>query len=757
MITNVAEIANLRGLARFRARRFETKTVSRPNLEGWISEGWEIEKKNRKSIRLRRLKTPLDLLQHRVWSLFYQMSFEHLTAEFPSSLTRRDGSEPDPIPLVAIGDEIALAIRCHRNETLGRLPDLAGKIRSFAGCRERVAQSVNSGFSKTVERTVVTLLFVENVAVTSSEVTAASDAHVVLFDEKDLEYYETLVTHLGPAAKYQLLADTLPGKQIPGLEIRVPAVKTRIGGNNCYTFSLTPEYLLKIAYVSHRSKGKASDVHTYQRMLGRARLAKIKDYIDNDGIFPTNIVVNLDSKCVRFERAKQQTDHEDGILGWLDIRPTYKAAWIIDGQHRLFAYSGHPRASDSRLAVLAFEGLPPSKQAALFIDINAKQKSVKQSLLEELYGELNWDSDDPRSRARAIISKAIPSFDADHECPLYGRIQTADGTRDDVRCVSFTSIFGALERSELFIAKERKGEVVDFGPFWAGSNMATLRRTVSIVRAWFRCIYDLAGEWWDRGAGDGGGLAMNDGVVTCIAVLRSVCRHLERDGATRLQQKTETQIAELISPFGEALGDYFFHLTDTERKAFRDLRGNQGLAKRLRRAQEALRRAIPAFDPEGLDEFIEAERTQTNVRAKAVTDRIERVLQRLVIDELSRECGEDQWWIVGVPTKVRQKASDLYEKDAGQRGGRECYFDLIDYRDIAQANWKLFEPILGYGTPAGKDKRTAWMSFVNDKRRVVAHASTGMTVSVEDLNILEEYERWLSERVDGPGRVRSPE
>jgi DGQHR domain-containing protein len=186
----------------------------------------------------------------------------------------------------------------------------------------------------------------------------------------------------------------LPGKEIAGLSIKIPAIKTKMGGYNCYTFSISPEYLLKISYVSHRSKGKASDIDTYQRMLKKSRLSKIKDYISDDGIFPTNIVLNFERGRLTFQKIKQVSEVSDdidvGILGWLDIKPAYKSAWIIDGQHRLFAYSGHEKALKSKLTVLAFEGLKPSKQAELFIDINAKQKSVKQSLLQELYAELNW-------------------------------------------------------------------------------------------------------------------------------------------------------------------------------------------------------------------------------------------------------------------------------------------------------------------------------------------------------------------------------
>ena len=94
-------------------------------------------------------------------------------------------------------------------------------------------------------------------------------------------------------------------------------------------------------------------------MLNKSRLKSIKQYITEEGIFPTNIVINIDKNRLRFERIHQESsgDDESGVSGWLDIKPTYKSAWIIDGQHRLYAYSGHERASKSRLSILSFDGL----------------------------------------------------------------------------------------------------------------------------------------------------------------------------------------------------------------------------------------------------------------------------------------------------------------------------------------------------------------------------------------------------------------
>ena len=107
---------------------------------------------------------------------------------------------------------------------------------------------------------------------------------------------------------------------IPGLKIRLPAIKLRLGGGDAYMFAISPEYLLKISYVSHRSKGKGSDIDTYQRMMKRSRLRKIHEFIEEKGTFPTNIVVNVDTNRLQFYKTKQEGegsgDTESGVLGW---------------------------------------------------------------------------------------------------------------------------------------------------------------------------------------------------------------------------------------------------------------------------------------------------------------------------------------------------------------------------------------------------------------------------------------------------------
>lgn len=755
-MTNSIDLrGNLGATARAKSRSYETKTIPLTKIESYIEQGWIIEKRNKSSVRMKRDKEPETLFKDRIWTLLFKMGFQFLSNNGVSLINSKEPNSPgDFINIVGIDNEIALAIRCKHSTKRTTTHQLKNEISDFSVIRERFSRFINKEYPTDYKRQIVLVEFLFNITVSDDERDHAEKEKVVLFDEQDLKYYESLTSQIGPASKYQFFADMIPGKRVPGLEIRVPAIKTKMGGTNCYTFSITPEYLLKISYISHRAKGRTSDVNTYQRMISRARLATIKKYVSDNGIFPTNIVLNLEQRQVQFEKIGQEFNDkqsiENGILGWLIIRPTYKSAWIIDGQHRLYAYSGHEKATTSKLSILAFEGLTPSKQAQLFIDINAKQKKVKQSLLEELYAELHWDAADPEIRVRALISKAVQDLGADPDSALYNRIQSADFPKDTVRCISLTSIFGELQKVGFHIAKTKNGNVLEYGPLWAENNDLTLKRTLYILKGWLNIIREGVQDWWDKGSAEGGGLAMNDGVITCIRVLKSVFQHLEANGHN-LIKLSNADLLQLLRPYAKLLVDYLASFTEEERKRFRDLRGGQGQTTRTRRCQQAIRDKNPAFNPPGLDEFINLEKAQTNSKAKSIIDWIEVNMQKYVLQELREEIGpeESQWWISGIPQTVRVKVTERFEKDDGQRGKKENYFDLMDYRKIILDNWRIFEDIFSFKKTGNKEAKTSWLVFVNEKRNVVAHSSSGVNLTLDELDQLEEYRSWLQEKFSG--------
>ena len=751
MLDNVKPRQELLGLARLKSRSYVMKSVNPLLVHEEILKGWQEKKRNKTNIVLVKPKPHGELLEDRLWMLLYRMGITHLSAKGGQMITlnSKDADSPkNQIDVLGVDDELAVAFECKSQANLDKRPKFQEELAKFRDHQPRIAYEVNQSFGETKKRQIVLAMLLYNVILTEEDRKRAEEKKVILFNEQDLHYYEQLVSHLGPAAKYQFFADMLPGKSIPGLEIKLPAIKSKMGKHTTYSFSITPEYLLKIAFVSHRMKGKASDVDAYQRMINKTRLKKISNYITEDGVFPTNIIINLETPPTFEPSGKEENqDKTNGVLGVATLRPSYKSAWIIDGQHRLYAYSGHPKASKDLLSVLAFEKLPPDKQAHFFTSINAEQKSVPQSLLRELYAELNWDAKDHSVRAVAIVSKAVQFLDTDEDSPFYRRIRKTDDSKDLTRCITLTSMCQALEKSGFYISLQKKDNY-DYGALWAfdNTNNSTLKRTTYILKRWFRAVQEENSEWWELGAAPGGGLAMSDGITVCINVLRSVFQHLENNGL-KLRHLTDEELFKKVDDHATALATYFAYLDYDARKTFREYRGAQGQLRATRKCQQGIQSLLPDFDPPGLKEFIELEGAETNSKAQAIVETIEYNLRTVVVEELQNQFGaeEKQWW-TKVPVSVRINIANRFEKDNRAKGSQEAYLEIGDYKPIISENWEVYEAILGYGK-GSKAKRLQWLQDIVEIRKQATAGTNAIPLPLDQLAKAEEYEKWLNKQL----------
>ena len=422
-ILKIQKRESLLGLSRLRGRPTEQRTIEKHDLSDYEARGWTVLRHNKASIRLHRPKPQPKLLEDRVWSVLYKMGFTHLSGKNGAKLVfdeRDTRSASQQLDVVAIDDEVAISVECKSYREEHTDPKFVEKLAKHATIRGPFARAVASGYPCTPARKVATPMVTWDLVVREAESKRAEHESVTVFNERELEYYEALVKQLGPAARYQLLADLFHDRRIQGLETRIPALRTKMGKYEAYTFAVRPGYLLKICYIAHRAKGKPGDLDAYQRMVKKKRLADIGRFISEGGVFPTNIVINFDGNAkLRFDRSKQETQGADagGVYGWLTIAPCYGSAWIIDGQHRLFAYSGHPRVDSSFLSVVAFNGLDPAKQTEMFVDVNSEQRRVPRSLLVQLDAVLKWSSPDEDKRINAIVSKACMALDLEVASP----------------------------------------------------------------------------------------------------------------------------------------------------------------------------------------------------------------------------------------------------------------------------------------------------------------------------------------------------
>jgi hypothetical protein len=103
-------------------------------------------------------------------------------------------------------------------------------------------------------------------------------------------------------------------------------------------------------------------------------------------------------------------------------------------------------------------------------------------------------------------------------------------------------------------------------------------------------------------------------------------------------------------------------------------------------------------------------------------EEIETRLFNWVVQTLNRKFG-DRWWNECVPEAIRVECVKRREEErCTDTLPPEAYFSLVDFAQIVKKNWSccsyVVEAISG---EQGKDRATAWISRLNDVRKLWAH------------------------------------
>lgn len=185
-----------------------------------------------------------------------------------------------------------------------------------------------------------------------------------------------------------------------------------------------------------------------QREMQDKRLSQIAGFLNRvDASFPNAIIIaanynfdfdvdqeevdDLNAQQCGVDEATEETlwfvkDSDIGSGLTLVIPTARRLAAIIDGQHRLFAFTkANVSRLDMSLICSIFIDLPKSYQAQLFATINSTQKPVDRSLTYELFGynigeetETYWTPD----KLAVYFTRRLGTLEGS---PLFGRIRVA--------------------------------------------------------------------------------------------------------------------------------------------------------------------------------------------------------------------------------------------------------------------------------------------------------------------------------------------
>ncbi len=240
---------------RKRKKRYEIKGVHPADVAVEAVKGWEEHRSGKRVIRLRRLKSHDKWLEDRVWCLFCSMGYQIMSGtNFKINFCRADGSVgKKQVDVYAEDNETVLVIECKSREERGRRT-FQKDIQETISLQSYIRTAIHSRFLHKAKPKLIWIYVTSNTIWSVPDIERAEDGKIEIITENELQYFETFVKHMGPAAKYQILGEFLKGQKVPGLaNVKLPAIRGEIGGEKFYSFVSTPRNLLKIAFINHQA------------------------------------------------------------------------------------------------------------------------------------------------------------------------------------------------------------------------------------------------------------------------------------------------------------------------------------------------------------------------------------------------------------------------------------------------------------------------------------------------------------------------
>jgi len=742
----------------FRKRKsvYQENTVHPADVADEIERGWSILREGKRAVRLKRAKAHDAWLEDRVWCLFYSMAYPVLNAEgFKISFEREDGSiGRKQVDVYAEDDETVVVVECKSREQRGRR-SLQKDIQETISLQSYFRNSIYQRFSGKAKPKIIWVYATSNILWSVQDIERAEAGGIRIITENEIQYFETFIRHMGPAGRYQVIGEFLKGQKVPGLSnVKIPAVRGKIGGETFYSFVSTPRDLLKIAFINHQALNHPDGRPAYQRMISSSRVKEIGEFIQKGGFFPTNILINF-SDSPQFDLISNKENTDQNIkFGWITLPSKYRSAWVIDGQHRLYGFS---RLDDSfldqSLFVLAFEKMAVEKEADLFITINHKQKSVPKSLLVSLLADIRMGDSDASTALSALSSAIIRSLNTDKTSPLSRRFAIPGVPPEPAQNLTISEAVNGIRRSGL--VGRLSGKTLAPGPLSAETDDKTVERAAYVLNAYFEELRAANPTRWE--AGRDSFVATNPGLRAHLSVIAEVISYLTHKKSLDFYLMKPTEIAKLVTAFCKPLFDYLGTASDDEiRKRFSRKFGEGGVKEYTYELLKILCESNPDFGPEEFQRWVQQTDSERIDEVNQFLMKLAERLTNYVIDTLKKVHGthrlpsdEQAFWEIGVESdRIRKNAFEAQQHDKARRKPKEAYLNIVDLAEIVKQsnNWPHFEHVFKNPRPGerpGQKYYLAWIQGFNELRNIAAHKNQLKTYTDEDLEFVE----WLRTEV----------
>lgn len=267
-------------LLKDRKRGSISQSIQPQERDIYLSQGWQIDREFKHSIRVKKDKAFDVAFEDHVWSLLAQLGFDFMNRDRTLTLSYdpKESALSQQIDVFAKDEETILLVECKAAESHKR-GDFKKELEAMKGKMDGLHRTLKALFPKKKHK-VKFILATHNLTFSDEDAERLADIGGIHFNDENIEYFYRLLAQIGSATKFQFLGYIFEGRDIPEMDNLVPAVEGRMGGHRYYSFSLEPEKLLKIGYVLHRNKANVKLMPTYQRLIKKGRLAAIHQFVE---------------------------------------------------------------------------------------------------------------------------------------------------------------------------------------------------------------------------------------------------------------------------------------------------------------------------------------------------------------------------------------------------------------------------------------------------------------------------------------------
>lgn len=550
---------------------------------------------------------------------------------------------------------------------------------------------------------------------------ASQPRPIILTSQQNLQYYISVSRLLGKtSAAGGLLAEF--GLQPNGPMATIPAMRVRLDTQRPlygYLFWCQPHDLLRVAYVARRESGYG--LH-YQRMMSNQRLNSIRRFINRGEIFPNNIVVGFDEK----PNFSIYNSTAPGLPDWLEIGEltfprSYRSCWIIDGQHRLYAFGRiEPNANTQKLSVFAFDYIPQERQAKYFIDINKEQKPVAADLIWDIEGEMR-DKETPGQIANAAKHlNVIPPLKGNVYIPFLGGNKRGKIGLSEI-CTTINDLALLSEKTKNTIQSNRN-------PLYAGSAEARPRRVAESLATFLAELQNIANTlgrpWlWEKVLKTPGGLTISLGIYEQMLV--------------RLERKPNSQD---LQRFADALLNSTIPLVPTENQVSSFKKGSlTSYAQRRQVMAQIVNQMRQLLQDSGFGSNIVDPSTELRNRyfslERDLTKKVLNALNIITLEDLRQRAQPDFYQTIEATVANERRTDPGFQVHLAFNFGQ-----LRVLVSNNSDNWNAVEPLfVGLGRFAEKQEVITGFRSVQRIRNALAHGRSARPTPL-DLAFLNAFE-----------------